>query len=69
MPVDQARTFRDALRAAGYERGEDGDFEYNELGEEGHGSTDIDQTIRAYRIVGDFLDRRVPVERTSAADE
>ncbi|KTG09111.1 peptidase S9 [Haloprofundus marisrubri] len=37
----------------------DGEFEYTELGEEGHGSTDIDQKVRAYSYVGDYLDRRL----------
>ena len=62
-PISQARLFRDALLDAGYEEGEDGDFEYNELGDEGHGSSDIDNKIRAFEILADFLERRVPVER------
>ncbi|WP_049971305.1 S9 family peptidase [Haladaptatus cibarius] len=62
VPVSQARLFRDALEEDGFKEGEDGDFEYEELGEEGHGSTDIEQTIRSYELVDDFLNRRVPVE-------
>ncbi len=58
-PVSQARAFRDALESRGLVEGEDGDFEYVELGEEGHGSTDADQKVRAFRIVGDYLDRRL----------
>lgn len=60
-PISQARSFRDALDDAGFSEGEDGDFEYTELGEEGHGSADIDQKIRAFRILGDFLERRLSV--------
>jgi len=67
-PISQARLFRDALEAAGYEAGQDGDFEYNELGEQGHGSGDIDQRIRSYRILADFLERRMPVQTAEAAD-
>jgi len=44
--VDQARRFRDALEAHGYEAG-----------------TDIEQKIRAFRILADFLARRVPVAK------
>ncbi|MFC4552611.1 MULTISPECIES: prolyl oligopeptidase family serine peptidase [Halorussus] len=58
-PVSQARRFRDALEERGWTEGEDGDFEYEELGEEGHGSTDIDQKIRTFRLVEDYLDRRL----------
>ena len=65
-PISQARLFRDALLDAGYDEGEDGDFEYTELGEEGHGSTDIDDTIRTFELVADFLDRRMPVESADA---
>lgn len=65
-PISQARLFRDALLDAGFEEGQTGDFEYNELGEEGHGSTDIDNKIRSFKIVADFLERRVPVESFDA---
>jgi dipeptidyl aminopeptidase/acylaminoacyl peptidase len=58
-PISQARLFRDALEDQGLEAGEDGDFEYTELGEEGHGSTDIDQKIRSFELLADFLDRRL----------
>jgi len=68
-PISQARLFRDALLDAGYEEGEDGDFEYNELGDEGHGSSDIDNKIRAFEILADFLERRVPVERPAEAGD
>ncbi|MFB6235209.1 MAG: prolyl oligopeptidase family serine peptidase [Halopenitus sp.] len=59
VPVSQARIFEDALVDAGYEEGEDADYEYVELGEEGHASSDISQKIRLFRILEDFLDRRV----------
>lgn len=60
VPVSQARIFRDALVDAGYEEGEDGDFEYVELGGEGHGSSDIDQKRRTFTTLDDFLRRRLP---------
>ena len=59
VPVSQARIFEDALVDAGFEEGEEADYEYVELGEEGHASSDIDQKIRLFRILEDFLDRRV----------
>ncbi|MEF8808103.1 S9 family peptidase [Natronomonas sp.] len=59
VPVSQARLFRDRLKELGYEEGETGDFEYEELGEEGHASSDIDQKKRMFRLLVDFLDRRV----------
>ncbi len=60
VPVSQARLFHDALDADGFEEGED--YEYEEFGEEGHGSTDIEQTIRSFELVDDFFDRRVSTE-------
>jgi dipeptidyl aminopeptidase/acylaminoacyl peptidase len=59
VPVSQARIFRDRLEELGYEAGEDGDFEYAELGEEGHASSDQDQKLRMFRLLTDFLDRRI----------
>jgi len=74
VPVSQARIMRDALEEAGYEEavdgvasktpqadGEavDGDFEYRELGEEGHASSDQAQKLRMFRLLADFLERRV----------
>jgi dipeptidyl aminopeptidase/acylaminoacyl peptidase len=67
VPVSQARIVRDALLESGYEEGEDGDFEYQELGEEGHGSSDIDQKIRSLELFDEFLDRRL--ETPPAADD
>jgi dipeptidyl aminopeptidase/acylaminoacyl peptidase len=53
-PISQARQFRDALEDRGWIA--DQDFVYEELDEEGHGSADIDQKIRAFTIVADYLD-------------
>jgi dipeptidyl aminopeptidase/acylaminoacyl peptidase len=54
-PVEQSRIFRDRLLELGRKEGED--FEYVELGEEGHGSTDIAQKIRTFNILADYLER------------
>ncbi|MFB6187799.1 MAG: prolyl oligopeptidase family serine peptidase, partial [Halobacteriaceae archaeon] len=62
VPISQARIFRDELEQAGYREGEDGDFEYHELGEEGHASSDQRKKLRMFRILDDFLQRRVPPE-------
>ena len=70
VPVSQARIFRDALDEAGFEAGEGADYEYVELGEEGHASSDIDQKIRMLRTLDDFLQRRLPEATTTpAADD
>ncbi len=60
VPVSQARLFREALEEAGYEEGTD--FEYRELGEEGHASSDQAQKLRMFELLADFLDRRVGTE-------
>jgi dipeptidyl aminopeptidase/acylaminoacyl peptidase len=57
VPVSQARIFRDAMDETGFEEG--ADYEYEELGEEGHGSSDIDDKIRSLELLDDFLARRV----------
>ena len=59
VPLSQARRFREALDEGGFTEGERGEYEYHELGEEGHGSSDIDQKIRALELLGGFLDRRI----------
>ena len=56
-PIDQARLFRDALTDRGWVEGDD--FEYTELGDEGHGSTDIEQKVRKFDLLCDYLDRRL----------
>lgn len=57
VPVSQARIFREELKKCGFEEGTD--FEYHELGGEGHGSSDIEQKIRSFKIIEDFLSRRL----------
>lgn len=56
-PISQARKFRDRLKEMGWEEGEQ--FEYVELGEEGHGSMDIKQRIQLFQTLEDYLRRRV----------
>lgn len=56
-PVEQARIFKNKLIELGYKEGKD--FEYVELGEEGHGSIDIEQKIKSFNLRVDFLNRRV----------
>lgn len=56
-PVEQARIFRDRLLELGKVEGRD--FEYIELGEEGHGSTDIAQKTRMARLVLDYFQRHL----------
>jgi dipeptidyl aminopeptidase/acylaminoacyl peptidase len=56
-PIEQARLFRDRLLVAGKTPGED--FEYVELTEEGHGSTDVEQKLRIYRLLDDFFARQL----------
>ncbi len=67
VPISQARLFRDRLDELGYEAGEDGDYEYVELGEEGHASSDINQKIRLFRILDDFLERRLGTTKRQRA--
>lgn len=58
-PVSQARRFRDALEERrGWTEGDE--FEYRELGETGHGSTDIDHRERVFELLAAFLDERFP---------
>ena len=69
VPVSQARILREALEDAGFELGTD--FEYEELGEEGHGTGDIDQKIRSLELLDDFMERRIgtaTVDRLAADD-
>jgi dipeptidyl aminopeptidase/acylaminoacyl peptidase len=56
-PIEQARIFRDRLLELGKQEGND--FEYVELAEEGHGSTDIAQKTRMARTVLDYFQRRL----------
>jgi len=57
VPVSQARIFKEALEDRDLE--ETDDYEYKELGEEGHASSDQDQKLRTFQALADFLDRRV----------
>lgn len=54
-PVDQSRIFRDRLLELGKKEGTD--FEYVEYADEGHGSADIEQKTRTYKLLADYLDR------------
>jgi dipeptidyl aminopeptidase/acylaminoacyl peptidase len=54
-PVNQARAFRDRLVASGRKEGKD--FEYEEYGDEGHGSSDIQQKLRMWGRMVEFFDR------------
>ena len=54
-PVEQARIFRDRLRALGKREGED--FEYVEYGDIGHDSVDIEHKLRNFRLMADFFER------------
>ena len=56
-PVEQSRQFRDRLAALG--RHEGVDFEYAEFADEGHGSSDIQQKIRTYHLLADFMQRNL----------
>src|SRR5579884_1144919 len=56
-PISQARIFRDRLLELGKVEGRD--FEYVELGEEGHGSTDQAQRLRSFKLVADFFARNL----------
>ncbi|MCI4352565.1 MAG: S9 family peptidase [Thermoplasmata archaeon] len=60
-PIDQARRYRDRLLALG--RREGSDFEYVELGEEGHGSADIEQKLRSARVVTGFFEKALGAPR------
>lgn len=54
-PVEQSQVFRDKLVELGRKEGTD--FEYVELADEGHGSSDIQQKIRTFRILADYLEK------------
>ncbi|MFZ3355370.1 MAG: S9 family peptidase [Thermoplasmata archaeon] len=54
-PLDQASRFRDRLLELGRRPGED--FEYVELGEEGHGSADREQRVRSLRTLTEFFEK------------
>jgi dipeptidyl aminopeptidase/acylaminoacyl peptidase len=61
-PIEQAHLFRDRLLALGRTMGAgpDDDFEYAEFTDEGHGTAgDIQGKLRQYRLLEDFLARRL----------
>lgn len=61
-PITQARIFRKRILELGKREGTgpEDDFEYHEFDDEGHGpSGDIAGKIRTYRLVADFLQRRL----------
>lgn len=61
VPISQARLLRNRLQDHGFE--EDKDFEYHELTEEGHGSTDIQQKIRIFNLMIPFLEQFLSEEK------
>jgi dipeptidyl aminopeptidase/acylaminoacyl peptidase len=65
VPVSQARIFREALAEAG----PDGEFEHEELGEEGHASSDREQKLRLFRLLDGFLQRRIGTSTRATADD
>src|SRR5712691_4921855 len=56
-PVEQSRLFHDRLLELGRSAGVD--FEYVEFTDEGHGSTDIEQKIRTYQLLADYMQRQL----------
>ena len=56
-PIEQARIVRDRLVELGKVEGED--FEYTELSDEGHGTGDIAQKIRSYKLLVEFLNKNL----------
>lgn len=56
-PLNQASVFRDRLVALG--RRDNNDFEFAVLGDEGHGSEDVEQKIRVFKLLVDFLARKL----------
>jgi dipeptidyl aminopeptidase/acylaminoacyl peptidase len=56
-PVEQAQIFRNKLLEL--DRTEGVDFEYVEFGDEGHGSNDIQQKIRTYHLLAEYMQRNL----------
>lgn len=56
-PISQARIFRDKLTEIGFK--ENKDFEYYEFGEEGHGSADKSQRVKTFKLMLNFLKRKL----------
>lgn len=59
-PVTESRNVRDRLLELGRKEGKDGDFEFVEYTDEGHGAmSDIQGRIRSMKLFTDFLKRRL----------
>lgn len=56
-PIEQARIFKERLDELGRKEGVD--YEYVELTEEGHGSTDIEQRVRVFRHLAKFFEKEL----------
>lgn len=56
-PISQARVFKERIEELGKVEGRD--FFYHELGEQGHGSMDIEERITTFRLMDDFFARYV----------
>lgn len=54
-PIWQPRHFRDVLEDRGWQVPED--FEYEKLGDQGHGSRDSEQKIRTFRIMSEWVEK------------
>lgn len=59
-PVSESRNFVQALQKAGKKQGRDGDFDYIEYEDEGHGmTTDIDHRIRIFKDTFGYLELKL----------
>lgn len=59
-PVSESRNVRDKLLKLGRKEGKDGEFEYVEYANEGHGAfSDISGRIRSMNLIADFMYRRL----------
>src|SRR5260370_1320076 len=57
FPAEQSRVFRDKLLEL--DRTEGVDFEYVEFTDQGHGSGDIQQKIKTYQLLADYMQRNL----------
>ncbi|MHA2504383.1 MAG: prolyl oligopeptidase family serine peptidase [Candidatus Kariarchaeaceae archaeon] len=59
-PVEESRNMVSRLKELGKTEGADGDFEYVEYQDEGHGGfSDIQMRIRSLKLIADFMHRRI----------
>lgn len=56
-PVEESRQFRDKLLELGKKEGSD--FEYHELGEQGHQTREKKQQKNILKLIVDFFDKRL----------